>query len=348
MPERLILPLPPTQNHSHVNIARGKGEGRVRNNGATTAWTEDEIAFVRANFETMTHEQLARHLDRTEAAVRNMCYRKRWRKDPLPWRDEEDDLLRELYGQYDETGFLNAIARELGRPRTSVCARARKLGLTRQDRPHSAESVMKGMRSEARFNGTKNGRGSSTHGGRREDLGIYVRSTWEANYARYLKWLVSRGDITCWEYEPEPFAFPKIKRGTRFYIPDFRVTNPDGSVEYHEVKGYMTPRAATALKRMARYYPMVKIVLIDGPAYKEIRAKLGRLIPNWEDAPAEQAAPVWTPEKDAHLAAAWERGVHTREIADELGTTATAVQVRASRLGVRRPKDRSTWGCRRK
>jgi hypothetical protein len=75
-------------------------------------------------------------------------------------------------------------------------------------------------------------------GGFREDLGLYVRSAWEANWARYLTWLVSLGEIRKWEYEPETFEFP-IRKGSRFYTPDFRVVNRDETVEYHEVKGYL-------------------------------------------------------------------------------------------------------------
>ena len=56
-------------------------------------------------------------------------------------------------------------------------------------------------------------------GGRRDDLdGLFVRSSWEANYARYLNWLVKLGEIKGWEYEADTFAFDKIKRGTRFWL----------------------------------------------------------------------------------------------------------------------------------
>jgi hypothetical protein len=118
--------------------------------------------------------------------------------------------------------------------------------------------------------------------GKREDLnGLYVRSTWEANYARYLNWLASIGDIKMWEYEVDTFEFP-VKRGSRFYTPDFKVFNKDGSIEYHEIKGYMDQRSATKLKRMNKYYPQVKILLIDKDAYYAIRANAHLLVANWE------------------------------------------------------------------
>ena len=117
-------------------------------------------------------------------------------------------------------------------------------------------------------------------GGLRKDLGIYVRSSWEANYARYLKWSKKRGDIKDWKYEQDTFSFP-VKRGTRFYTPDFKVWENDGRITYHEVKGRMTQKGRTALKRMEKYYPETTIILIDKNYYKSL-CQFARLIPNWE------------------------------------------------------------------
>ena len=119
--------------------------------------------------------------------------------------------------------------------------------------------------------------------GTRADLGLYVRSRWEANYARYLNWLKAKGQIAAWEYEPDTFWFEAIKRGTRSYTPDFKVTENDGRVVYHEVKGWMDAKSATKLKRMAKYYPEVRVIVIDQAAYQAI-AKWRRLIPDWEEA----------------------------------------------------------------
>jgi len=110
----------------------------------------------------------------------------------------------------------------------------------------------------------------------------FYRSRWEANYARYLQWLKERGDITEWEHEPEVFWFKHIKRGSVSYLPDFRVTNPDGSREYHEVKGWMDTRSRTKIKRMAKYYPQVKLVVIDAKAYRELERTISTIIPGWE------------------------------------------------------------------
>lgn len=124
---------------------------------------------------------------------------------------------------------------------------------------------------------------SRPKGGRRADLGNrYFRSAWEANYARYLSWLVAHKQIRSWDYEVKTYEFKAIKRGTREYRPDFRVENLNGRIEFHEVKGMMDAKSATKLRRMAKYYPHVKIVLIDRAYYDDIKRKLGRMIEGWE------------------------------------------------------------------
>ena len=126
----------------------------------------------------------------------------------------------------------------------------------------------------------KSGRPSTV--GKRKDLGIFLRSKWEANYARYLNFLVKNKKIRSWTYEPETFWFEKIKRGTRSYTPDFFVTNNNGTTEYHEVKGWMDPKSKTKLDRMQRYYPKVKVIIIDGEFMKGVKNSVAGLIENWE------------------------------------------------------------------
>lgn len=120
--------------------------------------------------------------------------------------------------------------------------------------------------------------------GWREIGGIkkYYRSRWEANYARYLDYLKAAKLIKSWSHEPETFWFEKILRGTRSYLPDFLVVENNDEKIYHEVKGWFDQRSKTKLKRMAKYHPKVKIVVIDTKAYKEIEKKLSSLISGWE------------------------------------------------------------------
>lgn len=91
---------------------------------------------------------------------------------------------------------------------------------------------------------------------------IYFRSSWEYMYACWLEKLKQGGKIKDWEHEPVTFWFNKIKRGVRSYLPDFRVTHLDGSIEFVETKGFFDSRSKTKMKRMEKYYPEVKLKMI--------------------------------------------------------------------------------------
>ncbi|GAA4392052.1 hypothetical protein [Hymenobacter koreensis] len=109
----------------------------------------------------------------------------------------------------------------------------------------------------------------------------YYRSAWEANYARVLQWLLEQGQILDWDHEVETFWFEGIKRGVRSYLPDFRVKLLDGSIEFHEVKGWMDSRSVTTIKRMAKYHPHIKLIVRDSTWFKANKQWRG-LLPDWE------------------------------------------------------------------
>ena len=118
--------------------------------------------------------------------------------------------------------------------------------------------------------------------GRASDLGNrYFRSRMERNYARYLERCVSLHQIDKWEYEPDTFWFEPIKRGVRSYTPDFKVFKGQ-SVWYIEVKGYLDMKAKTKQKRMAKYHPSVRVVLVDMSEYHVIEGCYSQFIPGWE------------------------------------------------------------------
>lgn len=110
----------------------------------------------------------------------------------------------------------------------------------------------------------------------------YYRSRWEANYARYLEMMRTQGQILGWEHEPEVFWFDCIKRGSNNYKPDFRVCLMDYTIEYHEVKGYMDPKSKTKIKRMAKYHPQVKLIVIDKNWFKAANKMVRYVVPGWE------------------------------------------------------------------
>lgn len=119
--------------------------------------------------------------------------------------------------------------------------------------------------------------------GKRADLGgQFFRSSWEANYARYLNWLVGNGQIVTWKYEPKTFFFEGVRRGTLSYTPDFVVVENNGAVIYHEVKGWMDAKSKTRLSRMKKYFPEETVIVIAKREYMSIANKIGSIIPGWE------------------------------------------------------------------
>lgn len=121
-------------------------------------------------------------------------------------------------------------------------------------------------------------------GGRRDDLGdIWFRSSWEANYARYLNLLIKLRIVEHWEFEPKTFWFDGIRRGVASYLPDFSVKyRNDSVIEWIEIKGWVTPKDKTKWKRMAKYHPDVKLVVIKKKEYEATGRKWASSIPNWE------------------------------------------------------------------
>lgn len=99
---------------------------------------------------------------------------------------------------------------------------------------------------------------------------VYFRSKWEANYALYLQFLVNNGQIKSWDYEARTFEFP-VKRGIRFYTPDFLIIALDDTEEHHEVKGWMDKKSKTKIRRMAIHHPNVKFIVIGQTEYKRLQ-----------------------------------------------------------------------------
>ena len=124
----------------------------------------------------------------------------------------------------------------------------------------------------------------NTKQGSRVDLGgMFFRSGWEANIARYLNYQIEHGKIEKWFYESKRFVFPTIKVGVRSYLPDFCIVLKDGKTEWIEVKGYMTKKGQTAINRFAKFYPKEKLTIVGKKTYEEIKKEYSNKIPEWED-----------------------------------------------------------------
>lgn len=109
---------------------------------------------------------------------------------------------------------------------------------------------------------------------------FFARSSWEANIASYFEFLKGRGEIKEWQHEPDEFWFYEIKRGTRSYLPDFKITRNDDTIYYVEVKGYMDKKSKTKLNRMKKYYPKIELEVLGRTRYNSIK-KFSRIIENW-------------------------------------------------------------------
>jgi hypothetical protein len=89
----------------------------------------------------------------------------------------------------------------------------------------------------------------------------HFKSKQEYKWAQYLEVLRGLGAIEKWEYEFKTFWFNGIKRGVVSYTPDFWVWE-DGVQVLHEVKVHLTQKDVTKYKRLAKYYPDEKLILV--------------------------------------------------------------------------------------
>lgn len=188
---------------------------------------------------------------------------------------------------HDEALSLDALTELVNntfgvkRTKATVCKTAREMGLTNQRRKSTEETKKEASIRMSTTLITRSTHSGAAKSGFREDIGMFVRSSWEANYVRYLNWLIGLGKIVRYEYEKHTFRFEGVKRGPYIYIPDFKVFYPDGHHEWHEVKGWMDSKSRGKLKRMAKFFPEEKIVVIDRPIYKSIE-QYEAMIPGWE------------------------------------------------------------------
>jgi len=113
------------------------------------------------------------------------------------------------------------------------------------------------------------------------DKRYYFKSKWEYRYALYLDLMKRHNHIIDWEYEPKTFYFDGIKRGTTNYKPDFKVIFPSGNEEWFEVKGYMDSKSLTKIKRMSKYFPEIKLRVIDKIWFNANSKNLKNVIKNW-------------------------------------------------------------------
>jgi len=274
-----------------------------------TKWTKEDIAqltqyYSEAHEDLFSVRDIALILDRSEDAVTLKAGRlgltNSKRKASINTRKNMSNSQSRYFSDPENRVGLSERAKgaikKNGHPRGMkgkhhseetkmvLAAKSREAAKNRSGEDEQ-KRIMKGLKTRA-INGTfAPPRNNTTWKASWREIGgykKYYRSRWEANYARYLEWLKGHGEIAEWLHEPDTFWFEEIRRGVRSYLPDFKVTENNGDIKYHEVKGWMDSKSATKLKRMKKYHPNIEIVLIQQKEYTEITKKLGRTINGWE------------------------------------------------------------------
>jgi hypothetical protein len=206
-----------------------------------------------------------------------------------PWTERDEQYLASLYKMHRDGLFsIDEIASKLDRSTSAVQARVRSLNLAGTlpgFDPPDQKTVKKGVKTTdiGPAPQRRGRRRPNTRQGKRDYLGgLYVRSSWEANVAQWLNLRIENGEIDRWEYEIDLFEFP-VKRGSKFYTPDFKVWVTEKRYHYIEVKGYMDQPSRTKLRRMALHFPQEEVRVVGRTEYREIEREFRHLLPNWED-----------------------------------------------------------------
>lgn len=300
-----------TVDYKDIAKTLGKSVGAVRNRRyaklprQVPAWTAEELSLLRSEYEGKQYSEqidldglsavIGKHKTNISRKARELGLTniRRRTKEVADWRCS---MSAEQHRRYMSTRVKKWMSENnhprgmLGKKHSAeTLAEASARGRQRwaeMAEGEKSEKLTKMLRRKIEVHGRvpPNVQRGSWKAGWREIGGDrnYYRSRWEANYARYLQWLKERGEIRDWQHEPETFWFEAIKRGVRSYLPDFKVTETNGSVAYHEVKGWMDDRSRTTIKRMAKYHPTVKLIVVDAKQYRALRVQLCRLVPGWE------------------------------------------------------------------
>ena len=176
----------------------------------------------------------------------------KWKSETFREKVKQGYIKNYGVDHFMKTDFAKEMFSELFKGRSRSDA-------SRQKMRFSAAKRLREGRNKVQFYGK---------GGFREDLNIYLRSRWEANFARYLKFL--KQDFT---YESETF----LLSDGRTYTPDFKVGE-----KYYEVKGWWTGIAKEKFSLFLKDYPQVEVQIIDSVEYSRLESEHSRFIEFWE------------------------------------------------------------------
>jgi len=150
-------------------------------------------------------------------------------------------------------------------------------GRSLEDRVGKARAKRLREKSSQRMRGQGNhmfGRPSPHRkGGFREDLKHYVRSNWEADFARILKLHNVK-----YYYEYKKFRLTSAAGEIFHYTPDFYTPHNN---TFYEIKGWMHELDEKKIKLFQKQYPQYNFVLINTTKFAELALKYKNLI-KWE------------------------------------------------------------------
>lgn len=91
------------------------------------------------------------------------------------------------------------------------------------------------------------------------------RNKLEARYEAHLGMLKAAGEIYDFAFEPEKFRLAN-EGDACYFTPDFRVLLNDGTVEFHDTKGFMEEDALIKIKWFVQQhpYPLVIVKWVKG------------------------------------------------------------------------------------
>lgn len=233
-------------------------------------------------------DDLAKSMGRTKPFIARQAKRLGLtnRKRGKPYLAEATSIAMKAWHAVNEhpRGMLGKKHSDATKEAIAKASQARWDAMTEEEQ---SALILKQIKAKLKKNGalsTNSRETTSWKAGWREIGGQrrYFRSRWEANYARYLQLLAEEGKIRSWEHEPQTFIFEDILRGSRTYLPDFRIVDVAGNITFHEVKGWMDSRSRTKIARMAKYYPEVALVVVDKDDYGKMNKYYRYTVPGWE------------------------------------------------------------------
>ena len=96
---------------------------------ANRLWTDEEINFLKENWNKKTHKEIAKELNRSISSIANKTRKMRLVDNSNKWTKEEEDFLKENY--FKDLDFL---ADKLNKTCDAVKSKRFKLGLSARNK----------------------------------------------------------------------------------------------------------------------------------------------------------------------------------------------------------------------